>query len=223
MNELAIIVVGIILGLSVALLAGSIGVLAYLSWRQRELMTASIHSIQQALTRSNDVVSQLRIDVIHSLTAIDANRLSEASLAIQHSSKALNNTVSALNKVVFAAGMGDAGMGLPNAQYDEMRDLPQQGNFIEYDTRQANQAIHQQQAGISGAADVGWPPSNQRPLEPNDPFLLWQAAQREKADAMSGASFPAAPQKPLPDLDAAFDADIADPQFMSDHDILPSS
>lgn len=214
MTTFALILVGILIGSLFFLVIAAVAVMAYTSWRQREDMHQSTSKLALMMNRSNAIANQLRLDVTSALAAMDANRLHDASIAIQLGARKLDHAVTTLNKVIFAAGMGDAGMGLTGADLDDMQDQSRQ-SVIEYshlDTATGQQT----------PTRVGYPPPGTFPASTSaadDPFVRWKERQQSAGASESGASFPAAAAGPLPDLDAAFAEDLHDDSVMSDDGI----
>lgn len=216
MNIFALVSLGILIGIIFAAILAAVGTVAYTSYRQR---IESIQSTKQLLAmqqRSNQLADQLRRDVTAALSAMDANRLHDASVAIQLGARKLDHAVTTLNKVIFAAGMGDSGMGLTAADLDELGDTAQQ-QVMQYDP--ATVGVGRNTIVGPGSRNVGYPPPGNFPAAPRDPFTEWKERQQSAAAADSGASFPAAAAGPLPDLDAAFAEDLHDDSVMSDHGI----
>lgn len=210
MNTFSLILVGILIGSLFFLTLAAVAVMAYTSWRQREDMHQSTSKLALMMNRSNAIASQLRSDVTSALAAMDANRLHDASIAIQLGARKLDHAVTTLNKVIFAAGMGDAGMGLTGQDLDELGDTAQQQVQYVDDPRQ-----------MSHRATV-FPPPGTFPTSTSpsdDPFVRWRTRQQDAAASQSGASFPTAPPGPLPDMEAAFAEDIHDGEVMSDADV----
>lgn len=205
MTTFGLVALGILIGLLFAIAAAAIAVMAYSSYRQRQEMADVTRRIMGMMRANSAAMLDMNRDVTAALAAMDANRLHDASIAIQQGAKKLDHAVTSLNKVIFAAGMSD-NMNLDAATLDEMQDVAQPQRVIQYDQPQPF------------SARVGYPPTGSFPAAQNqtDPFYKWRQDQQERAAQESGQSFAAAPAGPLPDLDAAYLEDLADSDVMSD-------
>lgn len=175
MTPLAFTVIGLFAGLLLAFLAGSIGLMVYI-FRQSKLESAANQTrILRALNASTIAMDKMRGEVALALSSMDANRLHEASLTIQHGVKQFQQAVGGLSKLVFAAGAAGDSMGL-DAVNNYSPEVEAHYDKAGYAHAQAHQAV--------------------------DPFSVWRAEQNMKAAAAAGyATQPTAPT--LPDMQQA--------------------
>jgi hypothetical protein len=148
MNELALILIGLILGLSLALVAG----LTYALWTSarslRQTVTAALADSSAALAASTLATDKLRGEVSLSLSRMDAERLYAASLSIQRASKSLAGQVGVLQKTLFAAAPAPALDFAPSSPPDAF-GLDDEALD---DARMVQERARWQQAGQAGGA-----------------------------------------------------------------------
>lgn len=124
LNDLALLAIGLGLGLALSLVAVMVAALLYVAYRQREQSRQAQLQITQLLQSSTQAIDKLRGEVGLSLSRMDAERLYEASLAIQRASRSLSSQVGALNKAVFAQSSLGPGLDVSNGGYGQ--SLPEQ-------------------------------------------------------------------------------------------------
>jgi hypothetical protein len=124
MNDLALIAIGAILGMALALTA----VMVYSLWITasgfKRTVNAALAESTKALTAQNAIVDKLRSEVALALSRMDAERLYEASLAVQRSSKAMAGAVATLTKAIYAQPAIDTGpetFGIEDEAEDDAR------------------------------------------------------------------------------------------------------
>lgn len=213
MQQLAILIIGLLAGILLAVIGLGVGFIVYLVSKQQKVYAEHQAKSIEQLRQSTDAMGRLRHDVTIALAAMDANRLHDASQGVQVAVKALQHTVASLSKLVFAAGAGDAGMGL-SAIGDTGYDL--------YDPReeQAREVLGEMEDQlVDPMADVAnfrdRPAARQRREGLNrrpaaeDPYESWRVRQAASAAKLSGSDFPAAPPV-LPDLDEGYLEDAQD-------------
>jgi hypothetical protein len=96
-NSLALIAVGLILGSSVMLIAGIGAALLWAVFQQRS-QTEAVGKLIQAQTQA---MKGMKGEIALGLSRMDAERMYEASLAIQRSSQTLRGQVKAIQKAMF--------------------------------------------------------------------------------------------------------------------------
>jgi hypothetical protein len=113
MNELALIAIGLLFGVVLSVVAIAAGTLFYVSVQMRRESTEAKRDVAAAIQLNTIAIDKMRGEVGLALSQMDAQRLYEASVAIQKVSKLLHGTVSQLNKVVYAAVPPGLDMGGP--------------------------------------------------------------------------------------------------------------
>ena len=112
MTTLSILIIGLFAGLLIALLVGSTALLSYIAWRVHHETQSSSAASRRAINQSTIAIDRMRGEVALALSSMDANRLHDASVTVQHSVKQLQHTVASLGQLIFKAGVSDGGMGL---------------------------------------------------------------------------------------------------------------
>lgn len=112
LNDLALLAIGAFLGGALFLIAAMCAALCYSTYKQREQTKVAQTYLTHLLEQNTVAQGQLRSDVTLALSRMDAERLYDASLAIQRASKSLNSQVSLLNKAVFAQNPLGPGLDL---------------------------------------------------------------------------------------------------------------
>lgn len=123
MNELALIAIGVVIGASLCLVSGVGALMLWSVFRIRRDNEAVNRTLVSLLQQNTVAMDKLRGEVGLSLSRMDAERLYEASLAIQKSAKSLGAQVAALNKAVFSGA--PAGLDVTNPEFtlaDEAED-----------------------------------------------------------------------------------------------------
>jgi len=103
MNELAVLVIGMIFGGGILLMALAAAFIFYTAVQMRKDSSDAKKETTSALKANTVAIDKMRGEVALALSQMDAQRLYEASVAIQKASKLLISTASQLNKVVYAA------------------------------------------------------------------------------------------------------------------------
>lgn len=109
MNELALISIGFGLGICLAVVAGMVLVLYFLSQRAIRSIESSLAEVRRALdlqTTGVDLLrtdmTQIKSDVTFALARIDSDRLYAASQTMQRSAKSLAASTDTLQRALFA-------------------------------------------------------------------------------------------------------------------------
>jgi hypothetical protein len=102
-NELAILVIGMIFGGGILLMALAAGFLFWTAVQMRKDSGDAKKETTAAIKANTVAIDKMRGEVALALSQMDAQRLYEASVAIQKASKLLISSTAQLNKVVYAA------------------------------------------------------------------------------------------------------------------------
>lgn len=167
MNDLALLAIGAGFGLALALIA----VMVYGVWTTasgfRRTVNASLAKVAESLAAQNAVVDKLRAEVSLALSRMDAERLYEASLAVQRSSKAMGSAVATLTKAIYAQpaapafDLADPMAGIEDEAEDDARVMAEQSRWAQPDPlaglseEEKNRRVHeffqnrQRDAGIN--------------------------------------------------------------------------
>lgn len=132
MNELALIAIGAGFGLSLALIAIMVYALVTTASKFCDKLTVSLTKVSDSLTSQKLMLEHLRTEISMSLSRMDAERLYEASLAVQRSAKSLSAQITTLQKVVFAQPAIDTGpetFGIEDEAEDDARMLAEQARW----------------------------------------------------------------------------------------------
>lgn len=132
MNELALIAIGAAFGLALALVAVMVYALVTTATGFRRTVNASLTKVADELAAQKMSLNVLRADISASLSRMDAERLYEASLAVQRSAKSLSAQITTLQKVVFAQPAIDTGpetFGIEDEAEDDARMLAEQARW----------------------------------------------------------------------------------------------
>lgn len=174
MTTLSILIIGLFAGLLIAMLAGSTILLTYIAWRIHRDSQLSAAASRRAVNSSTMAIDRMRGEVALALSSMDANRLHDASLAIQHGVKSFQQTVATLSQLVFKAGVSDGNMGLDFA-------TSTQPNY--YD-------------------DSSLPPSpaTNVPRNASDPFTEWRRRRNQEERMNRGPAEELLPVNHLPDI-----------------------
>ena len=103
MNELALIAIGLLFGVVLAVVAIAAGFMFYTAIQMRRESTESKRDTVEAIRLNTIAIDKMRGEVGLALSQMDAQRLYEASVGIQRVNKNLMASVAQLNKIVFAA------------------------------------------------------------------------------------------------------------------------
>lgn len=139
MNDLALIAIGGGLGFALALIAVMVYVLWTTAAAMRRAANASITKSTEATASLHAVVGQMRTELATSLSRMDAERLYEASLAVQRSAKSLSAQIATLQKVVFAQpappafDLSPETFGIEDEAADDARMLAEQARWAQPD------------------------------------------------------------------------------------------
>jgi hypothetical protein len=143
MNDLALIAIGFLLGLVLAVVA----VLAFALWREASMQRtesknyatlildhfkASRNALDMFRRENTMQIEKLRSEVALALSRMDAERLHDASLAIQRSSKQMSAAVATLTKAIYAQPAIDTGpetFGIEDEAADDARMLAEQNRW----------------------------------------------------------------------------------------------
>lgn len=139
MNDLALLAIGIGFGFALAIIA----VMVYVLWTTatgfRRTVNASLAKVTESLAAQNATTEKLRTEVTLALSRMDAERLYEASLAVQRSAKSLSAQIATLQKVVFAQSappafdLGPETFGMDDEAADDARILAEQARWAQPD------------------------------------------------------------------------------------------
>lgn len=102
MNDLALIAIGAAAGFFLAVIAVMVAALWHIATGFRRTVIAALNKNAEAAAAQSHIVDKLRSEVALAMSKMDAERMYEASLAIQRASKSLNVQVDTLQKAVFA-------------------------------------------------------------------------------------------------------------------------
>ena len=122
MNELATLVIGMIFGGGILLMALAAAFLFWTAVQMRKESGDSKKETTAAIKANTVAIEKMRSEVALALSQMDAQRLYEASVGIQKVNKKLSESVTQLNKVVFAAtppGLDMSGINTPGFNLDE--------------------------------------------------------------------------------------------------------
>lgn len=216
MNQTASILIVIAVGLFGLLFGVLLAMLGAMAWtmhkaaaKQKSLNDFAFKILGEQCVKINAGMEMLRKDVIHHLSRMDGDRLHDASLAIQGSSKQLTNSVATFSKLLFAqAGANPTAplAGFPQVQMSESFGLEDERADDEYLAGQAGrwgnlgpQRIPMQyDAQFRDNFNPAPPPEPRRPFGmPASPMTQWPRATED-----------AQPQT-LPDIEGAMLQDYA--------------
>lgn len=211
---LAIVAIGLF-GLLFGIVLAIMGAMAYAMYtasvQQREATKHAHETIMGWIRKQNEVIGGLRSDVTIALSKFDGDRLHDASLAIQSSSKQLNQSVATFSKLLFAQAGANPTVplaGFPQPQMSEAFGLEDERMDDEYLNSQASRwgqshgqvgwAGVQQQVPMQYQQDQynpAPPPEPRRPFGmPASPMTQWPRAAEDPQPAS------------LPDIEGAYAA-----------------
>lgn len=211
---LALIILGMFLGVLILVVILAIVALVVITLVQRRETIAARELLARTLARNTTVITNLQREVTLSLSRMDVDRMHDASVAIQQTTKSLSSVATHLKKLLFTQP-GDAGtvdqFGISNdgllgsdLNDEAMQDAAQVDQWqarrvgMDYDgSRSGSGSAGGWSAGV-GAASA---PSSVQAI-----FGRWQADQAAKEAARMGADSPI-PIQTLPDLADAHDLD----------------
>lgn len=158
MNETATILIVIAVGLFGLLFGVLLALLGAMAWtmhkaaaKQKSLNDFAFQILTEQTVKLTAGMDALRKDVVLHMSRMDGDRLHEASLAIQGSSKQLNNSVTTFSKLLFAqAGSNPTAplAGFPQPQMSEAFGLE--------DERMDDEYLNSQSGRWAGQGQVGW-------------------------------------------------------------------
>jgi hypothetical protein len=136
MNELAVLVIGMIFGGGILLMALAAAFIFYTAVQMRKESGDSKKETTAAIKANTAAIDKMRGEVALALSQMDAQRLYEASVAIQKASKLLIDTTQQLNKVVYAATPPDLlgrplmpGFNLEDEAMDDARMIAERNRW----------------------------------------------------------------------------------------------
>lgn len=171
-TTLAIVAIGLfglLFGIVLAVLCAMAYGMYTANLQQRNETKQAHDSVMSWITRQNEVINGFRTDVKIALSRFDGDRLHEASLAIQGSSKQLNNSVTTFSKLLFAqAGANPTAplAGFPQPQMSEAFGLDDERADDEYLNSQSGRWVGQGQVGWAGVQ----PQQPQQPIQYQEHF-----------------------------------------------------
>lgn len=139
MNDLALIAIGAAAGFFLAVIAVMVAALWHIATGFRRTVIAALAKNTEAFTAQTAIVDKLRAEVALALSRMDAERLYEASLAVQRSAKSLSAQIATLQKVVFAQpappafDLGPETFGMDDEAADDARILAEQARWAQPD------------------------------------------------------------------------------------------
>lgn len=135
MNDLALLAIGLGLGLVLAVVVGLCGSMIWSASKQRKQTLDAQQYLTHHLDRNTQAMTLLRSDISAALSKLDAERLYSSSVAIQRSAKSLALQVDQLQKVVFAQPASPAidfttaGLGMDAEAEDDARMLAENNRW----------------------------------------------------------------------------------------------
>lgn len=187
MNELALIAIGAVIGASLCLVSGVGALMLWSVYRIRKDNEAVTKGIVTLLQQNAVAMDKLRGEVGLSLSRMDAERLYEASLAIQKSAKSLSVQVAALNKAVFAGA--PQGLDVTNPEFTLADEAEDDARMIGERNRWASGLSEEDQAKAVNdffatrrrAAQAGIHPIGSTP-----PYTGYEAMQEQQPQPSAG-------------------------------------
>lgn len=189
MNDLALIAIGLLFGIVLAVVAGAAGFLFWTAIHMRKEAGESKKEVSAAIKANTVAIDKMRGEVALSLSQMDAQRLYEASVGIIGAKKQLTAIVNQLNKVVFAATPevpSTPGFTMEEEAADDARMLDERNRWLAgepIDPEQVNDFFEQRRRNNKGGIHkIGSTPP------PDGAYLSIREAQTER------------PVETLPDL-----------------------
>lgn len=102
MNQFALVSLGLLFGLLLAIVAAGIAALAYFTYLTRRDLASQRQTLLSATASLLTATGSLKSDVTLALSSLDADRLHAASQTIQRNATTLANAVNTLSKLVYA-------------------------------------------------------------------------------------------------------------------------
>lgn len=133
MNDLALIAIGLLFGIVLAVVAGAAGFLFWTAIQMRKEAAESKKEVSAAIKSNTVAIDKMRGEVALALGQMDAQRLYEASVGIIGAKKQLTAIVNQLNKVVFAAAPEPApptGFTMEDEAADDARMIEERNRWL---------------------------------------------------------------------------------------------
>ena len=126
MNQFALLVIGLCLGILASVLVVSTAVLAWIAW-QTHRDSKKIQSVSLAAVQRNTLATEkMRQEVALALQAMDANRLHDASVTMQTTTQQLVKAVAFLHRLVLA-GAEENKVSMPTAPPEALEAMVNAG------------------------------------------------------------------------------------------------
>ncbi len=136
MNDLALIVIGLLFGLVLAVVSGAAGFLFYTAVQMRKENADTQRQTSSVIADNTSAIDRMRGEVSTALTQMDAQRLYEASVAVQKNSKQLSQIIGHLNRIVFSVPTDTPsmpqmpGFNLEDEASDDARMLEERNRWL---------------------------------------------------------------------------------------------
>lgn len=136
MNDLALIVIGLLFGLVLAVVSGAAGFLFYTAVQMRKENADTRRQTSSVIADNTSAIDRMRGEVSTALTQMDAQRLYEASVAVQKNSKQLSQIIGHLNRIVFSVPTDTPsmpqmpGFNLEDEASDDARMLEERNRWL---------------------------------------------------------------------------------------------
>ncbi len=133
MNDFALIAIGLLFGIVLAVVAVAAAFLFYTAIHMRRESAEAKKEVSAAVKSNTAAIDKMRGEVALALGQMDAQRIYESSVAILGAKKELNSVVSQLKKIVYAsvpAEPAQQGFAMDEEAADDARMLEERDRWL---------------------------------------------------------------------------------------------
>lgn len=132
MNDLALIAIGLLFGIVLAVVMIAAAFLFWTAIQMRKEAADAKRDVAKAMRECTQAINEIRIEVANSLAKLNPDRVDEAYAGIVKSHRTLSGIVGQLNKIVFAAVTPEmpTGFAMDDEAADDARMLAERNRWM---------------------------------------------------------------------------------------------
>lgn len=132
MNDLALIAIGLLFGIVLAVVMIAAAFLFWTAIQMRKEASEAKRDVAKAMRECTQAITEIRIEVANSLAKLNPDRVDEAYAGIVKSHRTLSGIVGQLNKIVFAAVQPEmpTGFAMDDEAADDARMLAERNRWM---------------------------------------------------------------------------------------------
>lgn len=141
MNDLALIAIGLLFGIVLAVVMIAAAFLFWTAIQMRKEASEAKRDVAKAMRECTQAITEIRIEVANSLAKLNPDRVDEAYAGIVKSHRTLSGIVGQLNKIVFAAVTPEmpTGFAMDDEAADDARMLAERNRWMAQQTPEVSQ------------------------------------------------------------------------------------